>query len=91
MNFRPVNFLYCFFCASSLLLSAKNPLTNPFDNPVDDPGLPRVLLIGDSISIGYTTRVREILNGKVNVHPPKTNCRWSAYGDENILQWVGDE
>ncbi|MGK0198559.1 MAG: hypothetical protein ACI91J_001834, partial [Yoonia sp.] len=21
---------------------------------------------------------------------PKTNCRWSAYGDEHIEEWVGD-
>ena len=32
------------------------------------PGLPRVLLIGDSISIGYTLPVRELLQGKANVH-----------------------
>lgn len=25
------------------------------------------------------------------MHRPKTNCRWSAYGNENILQWIGDE
>ena len=43
--------------------------------PVEDiAGLPRVLLIGDSISIGYTVPVREILKGKANVHRPLTNC-----------------
>ena len=30
----------------------------------EDPGLPRVLLIGDSISIGYTPATREFLAGK---------------------------
>ena len=30
--------------------------------------LPRVLLIGDSISIGYTVAVRSLLKGKANVH-----------------------
>jgi acyl-CoA thioesterase-1 len=34
----------------------------------DVPGLPRVLLIGDSISIGYTLPVRRLLEGKANVH-----------------------
>ena len=33
----------------------------------DDPKLPRVLLLGDSISIAYTIPVRELLRGKANV------------------------
>ena len=46
--------------------SAKAKRTpNPAMAKVDDiPGLPRVLLIGDSISIGYTVPVRELLKGK---------------------------
>ena len=58
---------------------------------MDDPKLPRVLIIGDSISIGYTPRVRKLLDGKANVHRPKTNCRWSAFGNEHVLQWIGEE
>jgi hypothetical protein len=80
-----------FISACSFLQGANDPFSKPFDNPVDDPSLPRVLIIGDSISIGYTPRVRKLLEGKVNVHRPKTNCRWSAFGDENVLQWIGDE
>ena len=34
----------------------------------DVPGLPRVLLIGDSISGGYNEPVRKLLAGKANVH-----------------------
>ncbi len=41
---------------------------------VDIPGLPRVLIIGDSISIGYTLQVRELLKGKANVHRVPQNC-----------------
>jgi len=37
-------------------------------------GLPRVLLIGDSISMGYTLPVRELLKDKANVIRPLTNC-----------------
>lgn len=66
------------------------PFQKPFDNPVDAPNLPRVLIIGDSISIGYTPPVRRLLSGKANVHRPKTNCRWSAFGDEHIKEWIGD-
>src|SRR5689334_20512700 len=37
--------------------------------PVKDrPGLPRVLLIGDSISVCYTPATREELKGEANVH-----------------------
>lgn len=68
----------------------QDPFQHPFVNPVDQPGLPRVLIVGDSISIGYTPRVRRLLDGQANVHRPKTNCRWSAYGNEHIKEWIGD-
>ena len=39
----------------------------------NNPALPNVLIYGDSISIGYTPRVREQLSGKVNVYRLHTN------------------
>ncbi|WP_372775415.1 SGNH/GDSL hydrolase family protein [Mangrovibacterium sp.] len=43
-------------------------LTGPaFDYVHPQPGLPNVLIYGDSISIGYTPEVRRILAGKANV------------------------
>jgi acyl-CoA thioesterase-1 len=33
-------------------------------------GLPNVLVLGDSISIGYTLFVRELLEGKANLYRP---------------------
>ena len=56
----------------------------------DDPALPRVLLIGDSISIGYTLPVREKLAGKANVHRPATNCGPTILGLKQIDAWLGD-
>lgn len=68
---------------------ARNP--NPAMEKIQDvPGLPRVLLIGDSISIGYTVPVRELLKGKANVHRPLTNCGPTTKGLEEIDQWLGD-
>jgi acyl-CoA thioesterase-1 len=67
-----------------------DPFQDPFANPVDESALPRVLIIGDSISIGYTPRVRKRLDGVANVHRPNTNCRWSAFGAEEIEEWIGD-
>lgn len=55
---------------------------------VDVEGLPRVLLIGDSISIGYTVGVRNLLKGKANVHRPLTNCGPTSRGLEQIESWL---
>lgn len=46
----------------------------------DEPGLPRVLLIGDSISIGYTLDARANLKGKANVHRIRTNGQSTRVG-----------
>lgn len=55
----------------------------------DEPGLPRVLLIGDSVSIGYTLQVREKLKGKANVHRIPVNGGATEVGLENIKSWLG--
>lgn len=55
----------------------------------DVPGLPRVLLIGDSIAIAYTPQVRAALKGTANVHHPDENCGPSAYGVERLEAWLG--
>ena len=57
----------------------------------DDPKLPRVLLIGDSISIGYTLPTRELLAGKANVHRILTNGGPTTRGLEQIDRWLGDK
>ena len=64
---------------------------NPVFAPIkDDPDLPRVLLIGDSISIGYTLPVRKLLAGKVNVHRIPANARHTGIGLQMINEWLGD-
>jgi acyl-CoA thioesterase-1 len=56
----------------------------------DEPGLPRILLIGDSISIGYTPPVRDMLKGKANVHRILTNGGPTTNGVANLDKWLGD-
>lgn len=56
----------------------------------DDPDLPRVLLIGDSISIGYTPYVREELAGKANVHRIPMNGGDTNRGLARIDAWLGE-
>jgi hypothetical protein len=64
--------------------------SNAFNNPVDNPNLPNVLLIGDSISIGYTVEVRKLLKGKADVFRIKTNGKYASYGLKKIDTWLGD-
>ncbi len=60
-----------------------------------DPALPNVLILGDSISIGYTLEVRALLEGRANVHRPATsdgsepvNCRHAVYSIDHIDEWL---
>ena len=60
-----------------------------WDYVKDDPKLPRVLLIGDSVSRGYTLAAREALAGKANVHRAPENCGPSANGLKKLDIWLG--
>ena len=61
----------------------------PWDYVQDDPQLPRVLLIGDSISRGYTLSTRKNLAGKANVHRAPENCGPTANGLKKLDLWLG--
>ncbi len=58
--------------------------------------MPKVLILGDSISIGYTPFVQELMKGKVHVYRPMQangkpeNCAGTTKGVENIDRWLGD-
>jgi acyl-CoA thioesterase-1 len=52
-------------------------------------GLPHVLIIGDSISIGYTLPTRALLQGKVNLHRIPTNGGPTTKGLSEIDKWLG--
>ncbi len=73
---------------------AAVPQNKAMDKIEDVPGLPRVLIIGDSISIAYTVTVRELLNGKANVHRAPVNCQSSTTGLSGTTgpkSWQGDQ
>lgn len=63
-------------------------LSKPIQN------LPNVLILGDSISIGYTPFVKEMLAGKANVYRPTLendqpeNCEGTTKGVRNIERWL---
>jgi lysophospholipase L1-like esterase len=56
----------------------------------DDPALPRVLLIGDSISIGYTVPTQKLLRGKANVHRIPENGGPTTTGLAKLDRWLGE-
>jgi acyl-CoA thioesterase-1 len=74
--------------------AAKTPAAkqaNPaYEKITDNPALPRVLLIGDSISIGYTVPVRKLLEGKANVHRIPANGGPTTNGLKNLQACLGD-
>ena len=92
---RMRRFIHYTSCLTFLVLfasvaSAQRPKNAAFAEVKDAENLPRVLLIGDSISIGYTVPVREALKGKANVHRAPTNCGPTTRGLAQIDSWLGD-
>ncbi len=57
----------------------------------DDPKLPRILLIGDSISRSYTSGVRKALAGEANLHRAPANCGSSENGIRFLDEWLGNK
>ena len=86
--------LTALICAStSFLLAAPEKGSHAETNKrtiwsfTPDAELPNVLILGDSISIGYTLQVRKLLKGKANVYRPMDangtrplNCSGSIFG-----------
>ncbi len=64
--------------------------SNAWDFVKDDTKLPRVLLIGDSVSRGYTQPTRKALEGKANVHRAPANSGPTASGLKNLEVWLGE-
>jgi acyl-CoA thioesterase-1 len=97
MTYFLVGLLLCAASVASAQEKAKakaktKRAPNPAFRKVEDvAGLPRVLLIGDSISIGYTAAVQKLLKGKANVHRAPTNCGPTTRGLQQLDQWLGDK
>ncbi len=62
-----------------------------FAKVIDDPALPRVLIIGDSISISYNAATRELLEGEVNLHRVPGNAGHTGMGIEGLSKWLDPE
>ncbi|MBG30284.1 MAG: G-D-S-L family lipolytic protein [Opitutae bacterium] len=81
----------CLIGGTLFAQEAKKPKRISPMAPIKDvAGLPRVLIIGDSISIGYTLPTRALLKGKVNLHRIPTNGGPTTKGVAEIDKWLGD-
>jgi len=73
-----------FIVAKLMLQRLVDPLS------VDDPKLPRVLVVGDSISMNYHNAAKEALKGRANYHRIEDNC-WSTFRCVAFMAyWLGD-
>lgn len=72
----------------ALLIQPKYRTWAAFQYVQEQPGLPRALIIGDSISISYTLRVQEALRGKVNVWRIPVNGGSTEDGLANLASWL---
>jgi GDSL-like Lipase/Acylhydrolase family len=89
-RFRVLLILLALAGPGLLLSGEEGKPVEPALAPIEDvAGLPRVLLLGDSISISYTLPVREALKGKANVHRPPTNCSSTGNALSHLDSWLG--
>lgn len=91
MNLLPAMYLGFFMLLGATITLAAEPGAAPAARPSpanEDPALPRVMIIGDSISIGYTDAVRDRLKGKANVHRVEGNAGPSSSGVEKVDRWI---
>lgn len=83
--------LSCPLSAAAAADATSKPIDPVFQPITDQAGLPRVLLIGDSVSCAYTLAVRAALAGVANVHRPPQNCGSTVVGLQNLDRWLGDQ
>ncbi|MBK8505835.1 MAG: SGNH/GDSL hydrolase family protein [Saprospiraceae bacterium] len=86
-----------FFLLTTTAFSGLLPVYNLFSSKEEQKLLPRVLILGDSISIGYTPYVRDMLDGIAEVHRPTLedgtpeNCEGTSKGVLELDRWLGAE
>lgn len=67
----------------------QTPWTPSWGASKDGP-LPNVLVLGDSISIGYTGATYDLLKDQFDVMHPADNCRNSSYTLAHVDQWLAE-
>jgi len=80
--------LLCLLGATAFAQAQIEPVYAPV---AEQPGLPRVLIIGDSISVGYTLPVRKLLASEANVQRIPMNGGTSGNGVFQMEAWLGKQ
>jgi lysophospholipase L1-like esterase len=76
---------------SCSMVFAQTPPNPAYEAVTEQPGLPRVLIIGDSISVGYTLPLRKLLAGEANLLRIPANGGTSGNGVFNMDSWLGKQ
>lgn len=53
--------------------------------------IPKILIIGDSISLGYMSFVKKALENVATIYHNPGNARHTGYGLEQIEEWLGED
>src|SRR5438105_2286570 len=84
---RPVLSAAIVAAVAIIVCGTHSSPTSPFEAAGKD-GLPRVVLIGDSIRLGYAPLVAEKLTGKAVIISPMENGGDSSNVLKNLDAWV---
>lgn len=78
-------------CALAITGLAKEAPKSPVIAVNDEqPELPRVLIIGDSVGLGYTPALGDLLKGQAALYRTRKNGASTVRGVEMIDEWIGD-
>lgn len=88
-------FIMVIGCTSGKYLPEKNSIAHTnkrksLESKIKS-DLPNVLIIGDSISIGYTPFVKTMLEGKANVIHAPGNNQGTSLGYQKLSEWLAGE
>lgn len=67
------------------------PVSTQAQDGQDERDVPRVLIIGDSISLGYTPFVKRMMSEEAFVEHNKGNAQHTGTGLVKLDEWLGDE
>jgi acyl-CoA thioesterase-1 len=81
--------IYGSYAGDRFVISRAELTEKPDPRQGDDPALPRVLVIGDSISMNYDESAKKALSGKANYHRIEANGGSTARGVSSIDLWLG--
>jgi len=79
------------YLIATLLLAGVTGSCLVAGNAEQEAELPRVLIIGDSISRGYTPHVQQMLRGTADVRHHKGNAQHTGTGLKKLDQWIDDK